>query len=98
VGNLKLTVHGLLDFTAGYHQTPLAEASRAMGGLYRWTRIAVGLKEAGPYFQRSMSNAVLAGLVYRIFELFMDDVLIHGKDPEIFFERLRKFNVARKPN
>jgi hypothetical protein len=39
----------------------------------------MGLKEAGPYFQRSMSNAVLAGLGYRIFELFMDDVLIHGK-------------------
>jgi len=104
LGNLKLTVYGLLDFTAGYHQTPLAEASRAltalraMGGLYPWTRIAMELKEAGPYFQRSMSKTDLASLVYHICELFMDDVLIHGKDPEIFFERLRKFNVARKPN
>ncbi len=101
---------GLLDFTAGYHQTPLAKTSRALtafsavGGLYQWTRVAIGLKGAGPYFQRSMSNTVLAGLVYRICELYIDDVLIHGKDPETFlanvrkvFETLREFNVAVNP-
>jgi len=69
---LKPTVFSLVDFTAGYHQTPLAKASRALttfsavGGLYQWTREAMGLKGADPYFQRSMSNAVLAGLVYCI--------------------------------
>ena len=53
---------------------------------------------------QSMSNRVLAGLVYRICELYINDVLIHGKDPETFlanvykvFERLRKFNVAVSP-
>jgi hypothetical protein len=62
----------------------------------------MGLKGAGHYFQRSMSNTVLAGLVYRICELYIDDVLIHGKDPETFLrnvnERLREFNVAVNPN
>jgi hypothetical protein len=64
----------------------------------------MGLKGASPYFQRSMSNTVLAGLVYRICKLYIDDVLIHGKDPETFlanvrkvFERLREFNVAVNP-
>ena len=64
----------------------------------------MGLKGAGPYFQCSMSNKVLTGLVYHIFELYIDDVLIHGKDPEIFlanvrkvFETLREFNVAVSP-
>ena len=64
----------------------------------------MGLKVAGPYFQRSMSNTVLAGLVYRICELYIDNVLIHGKDPETFlanvrkvFERPREFNVAVNP-
>ena len=38
----------------------------------------MGLKGAGPYFQRSMSSKVLAGLIYRICELYIDDVLIHG--------------------
>jgi hypothetical protein len=107
---MKSTVFGLLDFTAGYHQTPLDPASRhltafmAMGGLYQWTRVAMGLKGSGPYFQRSMSNTVLAGLVYHICELYIDDVLIHGRDIESFlanvgkvFERLREFNVAVNP-
>ena len=60
-----------------------------------------GLKGSGPYFQRSMSNTVLAGLVYHICELYIDDVLNHGRDIESFlakvrkvFERLREFNVA----
>ena len=42
--------------------------------------------------------------MYRICELYFDDVLIHGKDPETFlanvrkvFERLREFNVAVNP-
>ena len=61
----------------------------------------MGLKGYGPYFQRSMSNIVLAGLVYQICELYIDDVLIHGRDLESFlhnvrkvFERLCEFNVA----
>ena len=64
----------------------------------------MGLKGAGPYFQRSMSNTVLAGLVYQICELYIDDVLIHGRDIESFlanvrkvFEQLREFNVAVNP-
>jgi hypothetical protein len=61
-----------------------------MGDLYQWTRVAMGLKGAGPYFQRSMSNTVLTGLVYRICELYIDDVLIHGKDPETFLANVRK--------
>jgi hypothetical protein len=35
----------------------------------------MGLKGSGPYFQRSMSNTVLAGLVYQICELYIDDEL-----------------------
>ena len=64
----------------------------------------MGLKGSGPYFQRSMSNTVLAGLVYQICKLYIDDVLIHGRDLESFlhnvrkvFERLREFNVAVNP-
>ena len=64
----------------------------------------MGLKGSGPYFQRSMSNTVLAGLVYHICELYIDDVLIHGRNLETFlhnvrrfFERLREFNVAVNP-
>ena len=57
------------EITAGYHQTPLDPASlvltafMAAGGLYQWTRVVMGLKGSGPYFQRSMQNTVLNGLV-----------------------------------
>ena len=109
LGTLKPTVFGLIDFTAGYHQTPLAAPSRALtafrtaGGLYQWTRVAMGLKGAGPYFQRSMANKVLVGLVYRICEIYIDDVLIHAPDPEAFLANLRpvllQLSVSRgKPN
>jgi hypothetical protein len=110
LGTMKPTCFGLLDFTAGYHQTPLDPASRvltafrAAGGLYQWTRVAMGLKGSGPYFQRSMQNKVLNGLVYEICEIYIDDVLIHGKsEAEILrnvrrvFERLRAKNVAVNP-
>ena len=66
LGTMKPTCFGLLDFTAGYHQTPLDPASRvltafrAAGGLYQWTRVAMGRKGYGPYFQRSMQNKVFA--------------------------------------
>ena len=54
--------------------------------------------------QHVEQNTVLAGLVYQICELYIDDVLIHGRDIESFlanvrkvFERLRDFNVAVNP-
>jgi hypothetical protein len=49
-----------------------------------------GLKGSGPYLQRSMSNTVLAGLVYPICELYIDDVLIHGRDIKSFLTSVRK--------
>ena len=61
----------------------------------------MGLKGSGPYFQRSMASVVLAGLVYIICEIYIDDVLIHGRSEEDFLanlrkvlDRLRAFNVA----
>ena len=57
----------------------------------------MGLKGSGPYFQRSMPNTVLARLVYHICDLYMYDVLFHGRDIEsvmanCFLERLWEFN------
>ena len=56
IGTLKPKMFGLIDFTAGYHQTPLHEKSSDLSafitadGLYQWTRVAMGLKGAGPIF------------------------------------------------
>ncbi len=64
----------------------------------------MGLKGSGPCFQRSMASVVLAGLVYIICEIYIDDVLIHGRTEEDFLvnlrkvlDRLRTFNIAANP-
>ena len=64
--------------------------------------VAMGLKGAGPYFQRSMQSKVLNGLVYGICEIYIDDVLIHGKseaellrDVRQIFERLDGSEVGQ---
>jgi len=53
----------------------------------------MGLKGAGPYFQRSMASKVLAGFIYRICELYIDDVLIHGSTEADFLTNLRLTQV-----
>ena len=61
-----------IDLTAGFHQAPLDEASRVytafrtIHGLYEWTRVPMGTKGSGPYFQRFITTQVLDGLIYLI--------------------------------
>jgi len=52
----------------------------------------MGLKEAGPYFQRIMQNKVLNGLVYEIFEIYIDDEFLDNT--RRVFDRLCDKNVA----
>jgi len=40
IGTLKPRLFGLIDFTAGYDQTPLRPNSRDLSALYQWTRVA----------------------------------------------------------
>ena len=60
----------------------------------------MGLKGAGPYFQRSMASKVLAGLIYRICELYIDDVSAESDflvNLRQVFLRLREHNDAANP-
>jgi hypothetical protein len=50
----------------------------------------MGLKSAGSYFQRVMATVVLMGLLYFICELYLDDVLVYGRDDNEFVSNLRK--------
>ena len=87
---------GIIDFTAGYHQTPLHPDSQeytafiTQYGLYEWNRVAMGLKGSGPFFQRSMANTVLAGYVTRICEIYIDDVLFFGTTDNEYLGNTRK--------
>ena len=110
IGRNKPGYFGVLDLTKGYYQTPLAEGSSKYtafitpSGLYEWRRVPMGLKGAPGYFQRTMTTLVLAGLVGVICAVYMDDLIVYGKDFDEYMrnlrtvlERLRKFGLTANP-
>ncbi len=96
IGTLKPKVFGIIDFTAGYHQTPLPPDSQEYTAfinqydLFEWNRVAMGLKGSGPFFQRSMANNVLQGYVTRICEIYIDDILLFGTTDDEYIDNTRK--------
>ena len=77
---------------------PSVTRSHSLPSGHQWTLVAMGLKGAVPYFQRSMQTKVLHALVC------IDDVLTHGKtNPEFptntrrVFDRLCDTKVAVNP-
>jgi hypothetical protein len=64
----------------------------------------MGILPAANYFQKTMSEDVLAGFMYTMCEDYIDDLLIAAKDdPEfmgylkVIFQRLRDKNVTLNP-
>ena len=86
----------IIDFIAGYHQTPLHPDSQGYTafitqyGLFEWNGVAMGLKGSAPSFQRSMANKVLTGYVTRIREIYIDDVLLFGTTDNEYLSNTRK--------
>jgi hypothetical protein len=63
------------------------------------------MKKAAPFFQEQMAAIVLLGLIYFICEVYLDDIIIHGKTTDEFisrlrlvFERLSKYKLLAKPS
>lgn len=96
LGRLKPKFYGKMDFTSGFWQTPLAEDSKpytafiTFMGLYEFNVVAMGLKGAPSYFQSAMASYVLAGLLYIVCELYIDDVIVHGDTEESFLANLEQ--------
>lgn len=89
------SVFATLDLRSGFHQIPLAPEARALtafatpDGLFEYTRVPFGLRNAPPFFQRTMAS-VLAGVVGRGCEVFIDDIVVHGRDAAEFLANLRE--------
>jgi hypothetical protein len=111
IGAHKAKVFAVLDLTQGYHQAPLTLAARVYTafilfcGVYQFTRLPFGPKRAPSYFQQTMATFVLAGLIYVICEMYIDDCNVFGKDTDelvsrlrLTFQRFRKRNLFVKPN
>jgi hypothetical protein len=98
------------DMTKGYWQVMIDESCQhytaflTIAGLFAWKRVPMGIKPAAAYFQCMMMTIVLVGLLYIICEVYMDDVIVHGKTHTEFidrlrqiFERCRLYNVSLNP-
>jgi len=110
LGQKRPQYFAVMDLTKGYYQAPLAESSRnltafmTLMGLYEWNRVPMGLKGAPAYFQRIMATVVLASLIYKICEIYLDDVIVYATSMDELignltqvFERFRKHNITLNP-
>ena len=88
VGDRRPKFFVVMDLTSGFFQAPIGVASRHLtafitsGGMYEWTRVAMGTMSAPPYFQRVIATEVLGGLLHTICELYIDDILVFGSTIE----------------
>ena len=73
-----------LDLKAGYHQIPVEEGDKdktafVVGdGLYEYSYLPFGLKNAPAHFSRVMMS-VLAGLIGTVVLVYLDDLIVLGK-------------------
>nr|GEW35081.1 reverse transcriptase domain-containing protein [Tanacetum cinerariifolium] len=98
-----------LDAYKGYHQIQLAEADEEKTafhtgqGVYCYTKMPFGLKNAGATYQRLMDKA-FKGQVGRNIEVYVDDLVVKShteaemvRDIEETFRTLRKVNMKLNP-
>jgi len=103
VGDSRPEYFATFDLTSGYYQAPIAEESKKFTafktktGVYRWTRLPMGLREAGSYFQHQLSTRVLNGLIHHTCELYLDDCMVYAGNVDDYIDRLRGvFNRFRE--
>ena len=98
-----------LDFTSGYYQVKLTDASQEKtafvtpDGHYEWRVMGMGLTNAPATFQRLMYK-VLGGLLWTNSMAYLDDIVIfspdfetHLKDLAEVFEKIKAANLKIKP-
>nr|GEV27058.1 reverse transcriptase domain-containing protein [Tanacetum cinerariifolium] len=98
-----------LDAYKGYHQIQLAEADEEKTafhtgqGVYCYTKMPFGLKNAGATYQRLMDKAFESQVGWNI-EVYVDDLVVKSyteaemmRDIEETFRTLRKVNMKLNP-
>ena len=88
------TVFSTMDLKSGYWQVPVKPEDRdkttfvTHQGLYRWKRAPFGLKNMPAVFQRLMTR-VLAGLTWTEVLVYIDDLIVFGRDWKEHMQRLQ---------
>jgi len=104
------TVFSSLDLTQGFHQCKLTKnaarltAFMTSRGMFQYERVPFGLTGGPAYFQAMIQNHVLKGLAPSICMVYIDDIIIFGRDHEeharnlaTVLQRLGEFNITIKP-
>lgn len=97
-----------MDLRNGFYQISIHPAHRhktafiVKDGVFQFTRMPFGLKNAPSYFQKTMER-ILAGLIERICSIYIDDLLVYAETEEkllanleLVFNRLAENNVSLK--
>ena len=111
IGDKGATIFNVMDLTSGYFQAPIAEEVQKYTsfmtdtGCYKWTRLPMGPKGAGSYFQRTMTQEVFNGFIQIFAELYLDDLLVYAVSEKECIANLRKtfqwckeFNLTLHPD
>lgn len=93
-----------LDLASGYHQLLMDDEDREKTAFstdsnhYEWNRLPMGLVGASMTFQRLMNN-ILRGLIGRDCFVYLDDIVIYGRDLSDHNNKLRRvLETLRKYN
>ena len=109
LGSKRAKYWAVFDLTAGYHQAPFTDSRPFTAfithrGLFQWKRVAMGLKAAGSYFQQRMAHEALRDAIYKILEVYLDDIITFGQTEEellgnirTIFELLRVYKITGNP-
>ncbi|XP_075151143.1 uncharacterized protein LOC142225255 [Haematobia irritans] len=85
----------VIDLKSGFHQIPLKEsdmektAFSVNNGKYEFTRLPFGLRNAPSIFQRALDD-ILREHIGKICYVYIDDIIIFGKDEQTHIENLEK--------
>jgi len=94
VGQAK--VFSTFDLTKGYYQIPIALEDRpktalwSSMGLFQYTVMPFGLKNAPKVFQRMMNN-ILEPMLRKTAMVYIDDVITYSETHEEYSEHVRQF-------
>ena len=82
-----------IDLLSGYFQMTIEEESQNLTafitplGLYKWKRLPMGLASAPGAFQNLM-ELIFSGLSYEVALIYLDDVIVFGRNFEEHLKRL----------